>query len=129
MPQENLETKRFYNLSKNTHFEQRTNKRTRTSLLARDEQVTQYILNIQQTIKQNQNQAQLAQSIPPEGSSHIFSPADKVGIQVLKRRNVLSPKWKEPSLVLPTSSSVIKVEVRDSWIHRSHVKKGPDSTN
>ena len=128
-PWENLETKRFYNFSENTHFQQRTNKRTLRSLLAGDEQVTQQILNIQPMVHPNQNQAQMAQPASLEGSSQTFSPGDKVGIKVDARKNVLSPKCKEPSLVLPTSFSVIKAEGRDSWIPHSHVKTGPDGKN
>ena len=68
-PWENLETKRFYNLSENTHFQQRTNERTLRSLLAGDEQVTRQILNIQPTVHPDQNQAQSAQPASLEGSS------------------------------------------------------------
>ncbi|XP_040977927.1 uncharacterized protein LOC121233150 [Aquila chrysaetos chrysaetos] len=96
---------------------------TKTSLLDGDEQVTQYLLYLQNSFFQMRNHAYWYQGISPEIQVHDIQPGDKVYIKNFKRKNRFEPKWEGPYTVLLTSFYAIKVSGKENWIHHSHARK------
>lgn len=72
----------------------------KTSLLDRDEWLTQYVLYIQEEFKNDRKYAQWYQSAPPEIQMHAIHPGDEVFIKIFSWKSKLEPKWEGPYTVL-----------------------------
>ena len=94
----------------------------KTSLLDGDEQITQYLLYLQDSLSQMRNHAYWYQGISPEVQLHDIQPRDKVYVRNYKWKNRFEPKWEGPYTVLLTSFYAVKVAGKETWVHYSHVR-------
>ena len=95
----------------------------KTCLLDGDEQVTQYLLYLQNSFFQMRNRAYRYQGISREIQVHDRQLGDKVYIKNFKRANRFEPKWEGPYTFLLASFYAIKVSGKENWIHYSHARK------
>jgi len=95
----------------------------KTSLLDGDEQITQYLLYLQDSFSQRRNHAYWYQGISPEVQVNDIELGDKVYAKNYKWKNGFEPKWEGPYTVLLTSFYAVKVAEKETWIHHSHVRK------
>ena len=93
----------------------------KASLLDGDEQITQYLLYLQDSFSQMRNHAHWYQGVSPEVQLHDIQSGDKVYVKNYNRENRLEPKWSYT--VLLTSFYAVKVAGKETWIHHSHVRK------
>lgn len=69
----------------------RTDAPVHVILLARNENVTQYILQFHKLLKYNQAQTQLVKPVPLKGALHPFNLGNYIWVKVDKRKDNLSP--------------------------------------
>ena len=95
----------------------------KTALLEGEENITQYLLYLQDSFKRIQQYAYCYQGLPRDVKVHDIIPGDMVMVKVFKRKHKMEPKWEGPYCVLLTSLYAIKVKGKEAWIHHTHVKK------